>query len=71
MMTFMITEELAERLFPSRTCLTSSQIKSLKDEEVLLVKCGSLSWRAAGSNNKSDHRRASPETGAKMVYKMQ
>ena len=51
MMTFMITEELARR---SRTYLTSSQVQSLKDEGVILVKCGSLSWRAAASNNKSD-----------------
>ena len=51
MMTFMITEELARR---SRTYLTSSQVHSLKDEGVILVKCGSLSWRAAASNNKSD-----------------
>ena len=71
MMTFMITEELTERLFPSRTCLTSFQINSLKDEEVLSVKCGSLSWRAVASNNKSDHNGASPETGEKMVCKMQ
>jgi hypothetical protein len=52
MMTFMITEELAGRLFPSRTCLNPSQVKSLKDEGVLSVKCGNLSWRAAASNNK-------------------
>ena len=67
MMTFMIPEELAGRLFRSRTCLTSSQVQSLKDEGVISVKCGSLNWRAAASNNKSD--RASPETGAKMVCK--
>jgi hypothetical protein len=69
MMTFMITEELAGRLFPSTTCLNPSQVKSLKDEGVLSVKCGSLNWRAAAGSNKSD--RASPETGAKMVYKKQ
>ena len=69
MMTFMITEELAGKLFSSRTCLTSSQVQSLKDEGVLSVKCGSLSWRAAASNNKSD--RARPETRAKVVCKKQ
>ena len=65
MMTFMITEELAGRLFPSRTCLTYSQVKSLKDEGVLSVKCGSLSWRAAASNSISDIAR--PGTRAKVV----
>ena len=65
MMTFMITEELAGRLFPSRTCLTSTQVKSLKDEGVLSVKCGSLSWRAVASNNKSD--KARPETKVRVV----
>jgi hypothetical protein len=55
--TFMITEELAGRLFPSRTCLASSQVKSLKDEGVLSVKCGCLSWRAAASNNKRSRSR--------------
>ncbi len=57
MMTFMITEKLAGRLFPSRTCLNPSQIKSLKDEGVLSVKCGSLRWRATASNSKSDTAR--------------
>jgi hypothetical protein len=66
-MTFMITEELAGRLFPSRTCLTSSQVKSLKDEGVLSVKCRSLRWRAAASDNKSDTPK--PELRAKMVCK--
>ena len=67
MMSFMITEELAGRLFPSRTCLTSTQVKSLKDEGVLSMKCGSLSWRAAASNNKSDVARL--ETRAITVCK--
>jgi hypothetical protein len=65
MMTFMITEELAGRLFPSRTCLNPSQVKSLKDEGVLSVKCQSLNWRAAASNSKSDT--AKPESRTKMV----
>ena len=65
-MRFMNPEELlAGRLFPSRTYLTSSRIKSLKDEGVLSVKYGSLSWRSAASNNKSDI--AGPKTGAKVV----
>ena len=68
MMTFMITEELAGRLFPSKTCLTSSQVKSLKDEGVLSVKCGNLSWRAAASNNERD--RARPETRVRVVCKI-
>ena len=51
MVTFMITEEL---LFPNRSGLTSSrlssnmtpsQIKSLKNEGVILLTCGNLSWR--------------------------
>ena len=67
MMTFMITEELAGRLFPSRTCLTSSQVDSFKDEGVLSVKCVSLNWRAVASSNKSDTAR--PEMRAKMVCK--
>ena len=52
MMTFMITEELAGRLFPSRNCLTSDQIKSLKDEGVISVTCGDLKWRAPVGTNK-------------------
>ena len=67
MMTFMITEELAGRLFPSRTRFSSSQVKSLKDEGVLSVKCRSFNWRATASNNKSDVAR--PETRAKVVCK--
>ena len=47
MMTFMITEELARRLFPSKSCLTSTQLKSLKDEGVISLRCGKLSWRGA------------------------
>ena len=70
MMTFMITEELAGRLFPSKTCLTSSQVKSLKDERVLSVKCGSLSWQAVVSNNKCDVASCRPETRAKVVCKL-
>ena len=68
MMTFMIPEELAERLFLKETSLASSkflsyffpkkssvnssklltpsQIKSLRDEGVILLTCGKLSWRS-------------------------
>ena len=46
MMTFTIPKELAERLFPTRCCLTSSQIKSFKETGVLSVTCGKLSWQA-------------------------
>ena len=69
MMTFMITEELAGRLFPSTTCLTSSQVQTLKDEGVLSVKCGNLSWRAVASNNKSCVASCRRETRAKVVCK--
>ena len=55
MLTFMITKELAGRLFPSRNSLTSSQIKSLKDEGVISLKCGKLSWRSLLSGS-SRHR---------------
>ena len=57
MMTFMITEELAERLFPKRndkttssklsSFFTATQFKSLKEEGVILLACGKLSWRSA------------------------
>ena len=46
MMTFTVSEELAGRLFPIKDCLTSSQVKSLKDESIILLKCGKLSWRS-------------------------
>ena len=48
MMTFMITEELARRLPSSRSCLSSSQVKFLKGEGVISLRCGKLSWRTAG-----------------------
>ena len=60
-MTFMITEELAGRLFTSRTCLTPSQIRSLKDEGVLSVKCESLILLAA--YNESDTIRVQVPSG--------
>ena len=54
MMTFMITEELAETLFPNKNDLTSSklssyfsssQLKLLQDEGIILLTCGKVSWR--------------------------
>ena len=45
LITLIITEELAGKLFPSRSCLTSSQMKSLRDEGVILLRCGKLIWR--------------------------
>ena len=51
MMTFMITDELARKLFPTRNCLTSSQVKSLKDEGVISLRCGKLIWRTSSNQN--------------------
>ena len=56
MMMFMISEELAERLFLKQCGVSSSklsnyfticQIKSLRDEGVILLTCGKLSWQFA------------------------
>ena len=52
MMKFMITEELVERLFPSRSCLTWSQIKSFKENGIISLKCGKLSWRSPLGNSR-------------------
>ena len=68
MLTFMIPQELAGRLFPSRSCLTSSQIKSLKDEGVISLMCGKLTWRAAGSTKDRDENRLEVRPKSKMVY---
>ena len=57
MMTFMITEELGRRLFLSKSCLTSSQTKSLKDVGVISLRCAKLSWRAAVSAREHDGRK--------------
>ena len=63
MMTFMITEELARRLFPTKSShtsskllsyLTPSQIKSLRDEGVILFMCGNFSWRSAAEQRESE-----------------
>ena len=64
MMTFMITEKLAEILFPKKSGLASSklsssyltptQIKSLKDEGVILFTCGKFSWRSATEQKKPE-----------------
>ena len=54
MITFMIIEELAETLFPQKSDLTtsklsshfsSSQLKLLQDEGIILLTCGKLTWR--------------------------
>ena len=44
--TFMVTEELAESLFPGKDCLTPSQISSLKDKGIISLKCGKFCWRS-------------------------
>ena len=62
MMTFVITEELAERLFPNKSGFTTSlssyftpsQIKSLKDEGVILITYMKLSWRSATEQEESE-----------------
>ena len=65
MMTFMITKELAERLFPSRSCLSSSQqVKLLKKEGVISLRCGKLTWRATSRSSE-----AGSDVKEKMVSK--
>ena len=49
MMTFMIAEELARKLFPAKGCLTSFQVESLKDEGVKYLRCVKLTWRFTSS----------------------
>ena len=49
MMTLMIPEEIAVTVFPTRRCLTLSQIQSFKAEGVISLKCGKFCWRAAAS----------------------
>ena len=51
MMTFIVAEELAQKLFPSKSCLTSTQVKSLKDEGVISLECSKLSWSATSNFN--------------------
>ena len=60
MMTFMITEELAGILFPKKNStsfkllnhFTLSQVKSLKDEGIISVTYGKLSWQANNTEQK-------------------
>ena len=47
MMTFMIQKELGKKLFPTKSCLTTEQIHSLKSESVISLRCGKLTWRAS------------------------
>lgn len=59
MMTFIIAEELAGKLFPisSMLCsyLTPFQIKSLQDEGIILFTCGtSVSWLSATEQKESE-----------------
>lgn len=49
MMTLMIPEEIAIMVFPTKRCLTLSQIQSFKDRGVISLKCGKFCWRAAAS----------------------
>ena len=53
MMTFMISQELAEHLFPrgSDCVMATSQIQSLKDEGIISLKCGKFSWRSIPTGN--------------------
>ena len=54
MMTFVLPNQLAQKLFPTKNSLLSAQIESLKEEGVTLLRCGKLTWRASaikkGSN---------------------
>ena len=45
MMSFVLPEELAGKLFPTRSCLTPDQVKSFSDAGVTLLRCGKLTWR--------------------------
>ena len=54
MMTFMIREELANKLFPTKSCLTAEQIHSFKNESVISVRCGKLTWRASASERSEE-----------------
>ena len=69
MMTFMIQEELASKLFPTKSCLTAKQIHSLKSESVIFVKCGKFTWRTS-TNRRSEERSdtGKVETETKMVF---
>lgn len=49
MLTLMIPEEIAAVVFPTKRCLTPSQIQSFKDRGVISLKCGKFCWRAAVS----------------------
>ena len=73
MLTFMITEELAETLFPKRNDLissklssyfSSSELKLLQDEGIILFTCGKVSWRPAMD-------RSSPEPKEKSLSLIQ
>ena len=53
-MTFVLPSELAQTLFPTnnRSCLSSTQIKSLREESAVLLRCGKLIWRANASKKR-------------------
>ena len=56
MMTFMITEEMAETLFPKdlTSSYISSQLKLLQNEGIILLTCGKVSWRPAMDQSLSE-----------------
>ena len=65
MMTFVISEELAGRLFPKKSsqahtsskllsCFTPVQIKSLNDEGVTSFTCGNFSWQSAAEQKEPE-----------------
>ena len=68
MMTFMIQKELANKLFPTKSCLSAKQIHLLKSESVIFVKCGKFNLRTS-TNGRSEERNNTGmvETKTKMV----
>ena len=63
MMTFVISKELADSLFPKKSAtssklsnyLTASQIKSLKEEGVILFTCGkSVTWQSTSEQKEAE-----------------
>ena len=65
-MTFMITEELAGKLFPTKNSLTSLQVKFLKDEGVTQLKCGNEIWsnESQGEQDFKGNQQSTADSGA-------
>ena len=51
MMTFMILEEIARKVFQAKRCLSLSQ---LEDLGVISVKCGTFNWQASTAIDDGD-----------------